>query len=224
MVLFDILLVLHIGAGVTALIAAAVATITKYVDASHRIHVVAGTVFFIAMCLVCATAVPMSVIHPSTFLLLIALFSLYLVLTGWRYGRNRGGVATPFDWGIQAAMGIVSIGMVGYGIVLLAGGDMGGITMAVFGAIGAVLSGTGIRRLRSGALKGRRRIAAHLTNMLAATIAAVTAFVVTNVQADLSILPWLAPTVVITPIIVIWNRKILAGKRVKGMRSSEVVE
>lgn len=37
------------------------------------------------------------------------------------------------------------------------------------------------------------------------TIAAVTAFVVTNVPVRPASVVWLAPTVVITPIIVVWN-------------------
>ena len=79
MTLFTVLAVLHVTAGATALLAAVIATAAKVVDGSHKWHVVSGQTFFWAMCVVCATAVPMTIIHPSTFLLLIAIFSFYLI-------------------------------------------------------------------------------------------------------------------------------------------------
>jgi hypothetical protein len=94
------------------------------------------------------------------------------------------------------------------------------------GGIGAALSIADLRTLQQGGAKGPERIAKHLTMMLAGTIATITAFVVTNVPVraadalqhlNLGFIVWLAPTVVITPIIIVWNRKIRAGKRPKGM-------
>src|SRR5262249_7649898 len=59
----------------------------------------------------------------------------------------------------------------------------------------------------------------------------ITAFVVTNVpvraadalqRLNLGFIVWLAPTVVITPIIIVWNKKIRAGKRPRGMPPATV--
>ena len=47
--------------------------------------------------------------------------------------------------------------------------------------------------------------------MLAGSIATITAFVVVNFTFDPAFILWLAPTVVITPIILIWNIKIVRG-------------
>ena len=49
-----------------------------------------------------------------------------------------------------------------------------------------------------GAVTGRKRIARHLTNMLAGTIATITAVLVVNVATDPS---WIAP------FIIYWDRR-----------------
>ena len=56
---------------------------------------------------------------------------------------------------------------------------------------------------------GKQRIARHLTNMLAGTIAVITAVLVTNVNIEPVFILWILPTIIITPIIFWWNTKIL---------------
>jgi len=53
-------------------------------------------------------------------------------------------------------------------------------------------------------------IARHLTNMMAGTIATVTAVLVVNVATDPVWIAWIAPTVVITPFIFYWNKRTLS--------------
>jgi hypothetical protein len=57
--------------------------------------------------------------------------------------------------------------------------------------------------------------------MLAGTTATITAFVVTNFTIQPGFILWLAPTVVMTPIIIVWNWRIGTGKRSKGMPKPE---
>lgn len=218
MTLFGTLLLLHIAAGITALLAAVTAALSKMLDASHRVHVLAGRVFFWCMVLVCATAVPMTILHPSIFLALIAVFSFYLAFTGRRYAVNRRGHPSLADRIVSGGMTAASAGMIAYGGLLLARGAGSGIPLIVFGGIGGWLSLLDLKRMRAGGLKGAQRVAAHLTSMLAASIAALTAFAVTNISLRPGFLVWLAPTILITPLIVLWNRKVLAGRsgRVTG--------
>ena len=56
---------------------------------------------------------------------------------------------------------------------------------------------------------GKERIAKHLTNMMAGTIAVITAVLVVNVNIEPIWIWWLLPTAVITPIIFYWNKKTL---------------
>lgn len=211
------LLIVHILAGFVALTAAAVATLTKTLDVAHRWHVYSGTVFFWGMVVIFITAIPLALIRPNTFLLLIAILSFYFAVAGWRFATHRRGSPRPLDWISASVMALAAGIMITFGVFLLSRRNTNGITMCVLGAIGAALSIADLRTLQQGGAKGPERIAQHLTMMLAGTIATITAFVVTNVPVQPAFVVWLAPTVVIAPIIIVWNRRIRAGKRPKGM-------
>src|SRR4029077_11188639 len=70
--MYGLLIAFHIAAGTTALVAAAAALATSKGD---RWHVYAGRAFTLGMLVVFLTAVPMTLIRPNLFLLLIAVFS-----------------------------------------------------------------------------------------------------------------------------------------------------
>ena len=169
------------------------------------------------MAVVFITAMPMAIIKANTFLLFIAIFSLYLALSGWRYAKHRHGRPTVLDRASAGVMAATAIAMVLFGAFMIMRGDSIGIALTVFGAIGASLAVSDLRTLREGAINDKQRIAAHLTRMLAGTIATVTAFLVTNLTFDPAFLLWLAPTVAITPLIVWWNRRIQADEKPPGM-------
>ncbi len=214
---YKILLIVHIIAGFIALTTAAVATMTKTLDVAHRWHVYSGTVFFWGMVVIFLTAIPLALIRPNTFLFLIAILSFYFALAGWRYATHRRGSPRPLDWVSASVMALAAGIMIIFGVFLLSRRNTNGITMMILGGIGAALSLSDIRTLHHGGAKGPQRIAQHLTMMLAGTIATITAFVVTNFTVQPAFILWLAPTVVITPIIIVWNRRIRAGKRPRGM-------
>src|SRR5687767_52191 len=212
-----ILLIVHIIAGFAALTAAVVATLTKTLDLAHKWHVYSGNIFFWGMLVVFLTALPLAVIRPNTFLFLIAFLSFYFALAGWRYATNRRGTPRPVDWISASVMTVAALVMIMFGVFMLSRSNMNGITMLALGGIGAGLSIADLRTLRRGGAKGPERIAQHLTMMLAGAIATITAFVVTNVRMQPAFIVWLAPTVVITPIIIVWSRRIRAGRRPRGM-------
>jgi hypothetical protein len=215
--LYDALLIVHIIAGSFALTSALVALAIKALDAAHWWHVYSGTAFLWGMIVVFITAAPLAVIKANAFLFVIAIFSVYLALSGWRYAKYRRGRPTAFDWVSAGVMVVTSTGMVLLGAFILTAGEMIGLVLIAFGGIGAALSYADLRTLGAGRIDGQRRIAAHLTRMLAGTIATITAFLVTNVTFEPAFLLWLAPTVVMTPLIVWWNRRIRAGETPRGM-------
>jgi hypothetical protein len=217
----DVLLNLHIAAGFSALLAACVATVTKALNLAHKWHVVSGRIFFGGMTAILLTAVPLSLIGGNSFLLLVSIFSFYLAAAGWSYARNRRGTAQRMDWVRSVGMAITSVVMAAYGILQLTSNNNNGIIMLVFSIIGAALSIGDIRTLRAGGVTGKERISRHLTMMLAGFIACITAFVTVNFRFNPNYVLWLAPTVVITPIIVIWNIKISKGVQRKGMPDAE---
>ena len=211
-----ILLIVHIAAGSVALVAALVALVTAK---GGLIHVRVGRGYAIAMTLIFLTAVPLAILGANVFLLLIAFFSFYLVFAGWRFARNRSRRPQPVDWTAVAILGVTGLGMWGYAIVAGLAGSGQWVTLLIFGAIAVVMSVVDGLYLNAGRSANRRpanhqRIQRHLTNMMAGTIATVTAVMVINVSIEPVWLPWLLPTFVITPLIIWWNvRTVRAARR-----------
>lgn len=204
----SILLLLHIVAGFVALSAGLLAFLSKAFNFNHKVHVFCGRIFFWGMFVIFVTTVPMSLITSNAFLLLIAVFSFYLALSGWCYAKNRNGYVLRLDWFRSIGMLIAAVVMAVYGLNLLSGGNTNGYSMLVFSGIGAALSINDLRIIFTGGVTGAARIGNHLTMMLAASIATITAFLVVNITFEPAYVVWLAPTIFITPVIVVWNFKV----------------
>ena len=204
-----ILLAVHVAAGSVSLATAGVAMVTAK---GGRWHVLAGRVYAVGMTVVFLTAVPLAVLVDSSFLFLIALFSFYLVCAGWRFARNRRRRAHPVDWIAVSAIGITGLAMWGYAVVLALDGSSQWVTLVVFGGIALAL-GLADAKFHRDQPGGQRRVARHLTNMMAGTIATITAVTVVNIDMDPVWVPWILPTAVITPLIVWWNVRVLRRSR-----------
>ena len=209
------LLVIHIASGSVALLASALTLVTQKGGVRH---VRAGRVYAVAMTMIFVTAVPLAILGSSVFLLLIAVFSFYLVFAGWRFARNYTGKPHTVDWAAVAAIALAGIGMLGYAVILARGGDSQWVTMALFGGIALALGVADARFYRSAVARGSRRIARHLTNMMAGTIATITAVLVVNVDTNPVWLGWIMPTLLITPLIVWWNFRIARHSRNRPAR------
>lgn len=221
---FNTLLTLHITAGFTALLSALMAIFSRLLDVAHQWHVYSGRIYFWAMLVVFVTAIPMSLLHPNLFLFLISIFSFYLALTGWRFATNRRGTPQLIDWTKAAVMSVTALVMILYGISMLMSSNTNGMTILVFGLFGAYSGYRDVNRLRAGGLRGQARIAEHLSSMMGATIATLTAFIVTNFTFQPAFVLWLGPAVLITPLIFWWNRQLRAGRQVKGIEASALTE
>ena len=156
------------------------------------------------------TAIPMSIIGSNIFLFLIAVFSFYLAFSGMRFARNRKGVATTLDW-VAVSLMILS----GAGMWILAGiyftnNDSQYIPLLVFGFLALFLGYGDYSSHKNKTATGKERLAKDLTNMLGGTIAAITAVLVVNPPSDPEWVWWVLPTVLVTPVIVRWNKKTLS--------------
>ncbi len=217
-VLFSLLLMVHIAAGAATLLSALVAIVAKLADTAHRHHVIAGRVFFYGMALIFVTALGMSLIRFNVPMLFIAIFSFYFAWMGRRFAVNRRGTPSQVDRVIVPLMLLIFLLMAISGFVMLIVYEQDfGIVSIIFGVIGVVNAYGDWQILRQGGIKGKQRIAEHLGKMLGGTIAAVTAFLVVNVEFEPAFVVWLLPTLLLTPLIVIWSRKIERGVQRKGM-------
>ena len=203
------LLAIHVAAGSIALLTAAIAVVTPK---GQRWHILAGRIYAIGMTLVFVTAVPLAILGGSLFLFLIAFFSFYLVFAGWRFARNRQRRAHPADWAAVVILAVTGLGMWGYAIVIGLNGSSQWVTLLLFGGIAVALS-IADGRFHLTQPGGARRVARHLTNMMAGAIATVTAVMVVNVDMEPVWVPWILPTVVITPLIAWWNIRTLRPAR-----------
>ena len=202
----DLLLLIHILVGTIALFAAAFAICS---EKGKKIHITSGRIYYWGMVGIFLTALPMSIITSNVFLLLIAFFSFYLAFAGRRFAQNRKGIASTVDW---IAVGLViaaGLGMWVLAVYYYMENNSQSITLTIFGFIAVALGYTDYKTYKREEATGKKRIARHLTNMLAGTIAVVTAVLVVNVDMEPQWLPWILPTVILVPFIFWWNWKIM---------------
>ena len=205
------LLVAHIFSGCISLIAAVFAVVSSK---GKQAHILAGRTYFWGMAVIFLTAIPMSISSSNVFLFLIAIFSFYLAYAGMRFARNRAGTANLFDWVAVGLMVFSGLAMWFLALVYFMNNNSQYITLTVFGFIAISLGYMDFRSYRNKSAIGKQRIARHLTNMLAGTIAVITAVLVTNLSIEPVFILWILPTIIIFPLIFWWNRKILGLNKV----------
>jgi uncharacterized membrane protein len=195
----------HVAAGVLALVAGGVALATEKGGQRHRR---AGRVYVAAMGVVVATVLPLFAVEQSffrTFLLLVAVFSGYFALSGYRaLSRKRpGDDPGGLDWAAAVAVVAACLALGGWGVTVAAGGDSFGVVMVVFGAIGALVGAADLRAFRAGG--DGSWLVSHLSRMVGAYIATVTAVSVVNLGPVPEVVAWLWPTAVGVPLIWYWQ-------------------
>ena len=208
----EFLLVSHVVAGTIALVTAFFAVVTKK---GMKAHIVSGRIYTIAMAYVAIGALVLSVIRPNPFLFAIALFSGFMVWTGYRTAVNRKGEVTTTETNTTYFGVVIVLLMLGYGGFLIAQGELIGFVLIVFSVVIIGYLIEDFRSLKKGFATGKFRIARHLQRMLGGTAATITAVLVQQVAPRvegatiLEVLIWLGPTIVITPLIFYWSTKTL---------------
>ena len=200
------LLAIHILAGTTALLAAA---FTICSEKGKKTHIIAGRTFYWGMVGIFLTALPMSIITSNVFLFLIAFFSFYLAYAGRRFAQNRKGIASIADWIAVGLMIVAGLAMWILAVYYFIQSNSQSITLTIFGFIAISIGYTDYKTYKREEATGNKRIARHLSNMLAGTIAVVTAVLVVNVDMEPQWLPWILPTIILVPLISWWNWKIM---------------
>ncbi|MDI9333845.1 MAG: hypothetical protein QM533_05670 [Cytophagales bacterium] len=197
--MYAVLLALHIAAGSVALLSAVSALIVAKGKTAHRRW---GMAYVCSMALISLTAWTMSALKPNAFLFAVGCFSAYLVASGYARAKNRSGTATALDWTVSA------FGLMTAFVMLWLGSISAGtnhVVLLVFAGIAGVLAVTEIQGLRKNKFKGTERIVNHMRHMMAGTIATVTALAVVNIRGvQPGWLVWIAPSILITPLIIYW--------------------
>ncbi len=217
--IFKAVLIIHVLFGGIALFVAPAAMMTGKGGLWHRRW---GKIFFWASTGVASTAVVLSLIRSGLFFLLVALFSFYLAFTGYRvlYRKTSQQRASQGDWIAVSAMLVGSIALLAFGAYLMLTSSFGMVAL-VFGAIGLLFAIRDIREFRHHPADKMAWWYSHMTRMMAAYIATVTAFSVVNFKFLPPVPRWLWATVVGTVGIVIWTR--YYRKKFSGQRADRNV-
>ncbi len=216
--MIETLLVLsHVGAGITALFVAPVAMLTRKGGNAHKRW---GRVYFWAMTLIFITALLLLTVRPNIFLTLISVLSFYGVFSGVRSlkRKNPAQGQGPTWPDVLAARLALAAGLVFilWGGSTLAG--LGGLELpSTFSVLGIVF-GIVLSKDAWGDLKSFRRPnpdprwwwTYHLERMVGSYLAAVTAFLVQNagplLPDSLAWVVWVAPGVLGGFGIALWIR------------------
>ena len=204
----DIMLAIHILCGFVALVTMVMAYIT---NKGPKFHARVGRVYGLAMVGVGLTAIILFFLGASTFLLLIAFFSLYLVLVGWRFASNRKGEVSQVDKMLIQFGGLGGIALLGMAVFIATSGSAPfgqsksfAAVPAAFGVISLALAyQQRTLQVEGSNPRGKKRISLHVTYMGAGTISTVTAFTITVFGS--TVLTWLGATMIGTPLL-IWNQ------------------
>ncbi len=139
--IFKSVLLIHILFGAVALFVAPAAMLTAKGGLWHRRW---GKMFFWSITVVAVTAVVMSLIRSGLFFLLVALFSFYLALTGYRVLYRKTPQQRPGkgDWIAVSAMLVGSVALLAYGAYLMLTSSLGMV------ASGLRSSGSSLRHPR----------------------------------------------------------------------------
>lgn len=205
--IYTTLLITHIISGFIALVSALFTILSKALNWSHKIHQVSGKTYCLCMLLIFITACTMSILKPNLFLLLIALFSFNFVLSGWRFAKNKTGVAHTFDWLRIALVSIIALCMIGIGATSLQTNN-NAVILIIFGLLCLFFCFADYRVYKQGLATGKQRIVRHLSSMLGGTISTVTAVVVVNFQTEPAFIGWLLPSAILVPVIIFWSIKL----------------
>jgi uncharacterized membrane protein len=202
----DVTLWLHVLAGFVALIAGAVALLTTKGGRRHRL---AGRGYVAAMAVVVGTVIPLFAFDRTAlraFLVLVAVFSGYFAFSGYRVLSRKRPADDPdrVDWVAAGLVVIACAALGGWGVVRVAGGDSFGVVLVVFGAIGLSMGLGDVRAFRAGE-RETPWIADHLSRMLGAYIATVSAVSAVNLTMLPPVVRWLWPTAVGVPLILYWQ-------------------
>ncbi len=190
------ILILHILAGSIALLSGPLAIAFKHGGELHRI---AGKIFFFAMQTVAVSAIIVGLAHKNYFLFIVAIFSAYLVSTGYRIlylkKLDKGQKPQTIDWIISGTMLFFSFVFIGWGAFLAFKANSFSLVFFTFGGISFWLVQSDRKLYAAKNLEKNYWLFTHIVKMIAALIAAFTAFLVVNIQFQPGFILWVAPSI-----------------------------
>ncbi len=197
----------HIASGFLSLVTGfAITMLQKGIRKHSRI----GIVFTVSMGITCVSGLLLSFIAWNPFLLMVAIFSGYGLIHGTRSMKFvKGASPSLLDKVVFYSSLSTHVLFLAYGITMFTqhGFHLVALLSILFGLGGLSLNASFSNRLfhpPSNLLLWKED---HITGMMTAFIASVTAFSSTSLHTVLpGIITWIWPTILLAPLIPIWIR------------------
>ena len=155
--------------------------------------------------------------HINNFLFLIGIFTIYMVLAGNRaltFKSIQKTEANLVDKVISGSMVFCALLMLLFGINGLIHSQPQSILFLFFGVFGIFLPYGDYKLFTKTIVNRKLWLITHLSRMLGALIASITAFLVAGMKYD-NLIAWMLPTILGTVYIIYWIRKVKGSKKVK---------
>lgn len=191
-------------------------------------HKAAGKVFVVSMLLLCASGIYMSIIRSIVFTFFLALFSGYLVLTGWAAMLKKdGGVGIAEKLGLffssLCLVALLSLGFAESVFEVSTGGDVPSEAFFFLASVALVFVALDLNLVVRGQLPPKHRLARHLWRMGFSMLIATTIFFLGNSHVlpemfrSASLL--VMPIITVSFLIVFWLVRTLFFARRKAIRT-----
>lgn len=204
-----ILLGVHIAGGAVALAAGLGAILTRPKGA--RLHRRAGRIYVYGMVTVLATGIPLALAQSSLFLVLVAIFTGYVLFAGYRVlsrKRPSPGDASLVDLGAHWSMVVAGLGMIAYGGVGIVFFTIGlNPVLVIFGVLGVLMARDELQAIQDPPEDPRAWFYNHIGYMGGAYIATVTAFATINLGNVPELVRWLGPGAIGVPVIMYTTKR-----------------
>lgn len=189
---------IHIAGGTSALFTGMGAILAKKGSPLHRNF---GKVYFWSMTTVFLGALMLAIGHHLDFLMMVAFFSYYMTVRGYRIlflkKLSTGQKPVLIDWMIIVISGAFILFLIIWGAYEILQGKNMGIVGLVFGSIGISFLFQDIKNFIYPPQEKMHWWYGHIASMGGSYISAVTAFIVVNVQVgQFNWVLWILPAII----------------------------
>ncbi len=199
--MLDITLLFHAAFGAVCLLSGIAAFIAAKRPGRHPL---AGRIFVGCLILSYIAIVPNMVYKANLFLIGLGFIAVFSAIEGWRtLLRKQGRIPmTPgtLDYTVVAIAILLSVTLIGLGIRVLSRGNSMALVLLAFGVLGIVLSRATWKRWKTHP-SPKELLRAHIGMMCGAFSAALTAFVVQQLEeyaGSQQWVLWIAPSFIMT--------------------------
>ena len=221
MVLPQVVVFMHIGAGIVGILSGATALTFRK---GFRWHRKAGIVFVLSMTVMASIGAYGATLIPEALSVLQGIFTLYLVATAWLTIKRKEGVVGTPDYVAFLVVMFASFAFMIFGIEAFnseSGRKDGFLAVAyfVFGSVAVLAAAGDLRMIVRGGVHGVKRLARHLWRMCYALFVGVASLFLGQPQVFPEFIRkteyLAAPVVLVLVMTVFWMIRVLFTKTYK---------